>query len=118
MEEKCPICGAPMEGAKCNYCGYTKVVETHQSHPNVAQQVNYQNQTNPQPQVVINNINLNTVSNKSKWIAFILCFMFGIFGLHRFYVGKIGSGLLYLFTGGFCGIGWIIDILLILTGSL
>lgn len=43
--------------------------------------------------------------------------MFGIFGLHRFYVGKIGSGLLYLFTGGFCGIGWIIDILLILTGS-
>ena len=93
------------------------IVDTHQSHPNVAQQVNYQNQTNPQPQVVINNINLNTVSNKSKWIAFILCFMFGIFGLHRFYVGKIGSGLLYLFTGGFCGIGWIIDILLILTGS-
>lgn len=35
--------------------------------------------------------------------------------MHRFYVGRTKSGLLYLFTGGLCGIGWIVDIVLIAT---
>lgn len=33
----------------------------------------------------------------------------GIFGLHKFMTGKVGMGILYLFTGGLFGIGWIID---------
>ena len=34
---------------------------------------------------------------------------FGVAGLHRLYVGRIGSGLLWFFTGGLCGIGTLID---------
>ena len=46
----------------------------------------------------------------SKWTAFFLCLFFGGFGAHKFYEGKIGSGILYLFTFGIFGIGWLIDI--------
>ena len=53
----------------------------------------------------------------SRWVAFVLCFFFGILGIHRFYVGKVGTGLLYLFTGGLCGIGWLIDLIMTACGS-
>jgi TM2 domain-containing membrane protein YozV len=39
--------------------------------------------------------------------------IFGIHGMHRFYMGQVGMGLLHFFTLGFCGIGWIIDAALI-----
>ena len=42
-----------------------------------------------------------------------LCIFLGYLGGHRFYTGKIKSGVLYLFTGGICGIGWLVDIILI-----
>ncbi|MBP3728863.1 MAG: TM2 domain-containing protein [Lachnospiraceae bacterium] len=57
------------------------------------------------------------VSTRQKWVAFILCFFFGTFGVHRFYVGKNGTGLLWLFTLGFFGVGWLVDLLMILTNS-
>ena len=56
-------------------------------------------------------------SIKNRWIALLLCFFLGAFGVHRFYVGKVGTGLLYLFTLGFFGIGILIDLIMILIGS-
>ena len=58
----------------------------------------------------------NVYSRKSQIIALILCLLFGMLGVHYFYVGKIGMGLLYLFTGGLFGIGWIVDIIRIIAG--
>lgn len=52
---------------------------------------------------------------KNKSTALILCILFGYLGVHRFYVGKTKSGILYLCTAGLCGIGWIVDIVLICT---
>ena len=57
------------------------------------------------------------VSSKSRVAALILCVLFGYFGAHHFYVGKKGMGILYLFTVGLCGIGWIVDIVLLATGK-
>ena len=53
-------------------------------------------------------------SDKSRGTALGLCIFGGWLGLHQFYVGKIGKGILYACTFGCFGIGWIGDILKIL----
>lgn len=65
----------------------------------------------------MNNNYVTISSDKSKTVALILCILGGYIGLHYFYVGRIGKGLLYMFTFGLCGIGWILDIIAILTGG-
>ena len=85
----------------------------------------------PPPVVVNNYINTANVSTnigsapstppvplaepKNKWITFILALLFGYLGAHKFYEGKIGMGILYLFTGGLFYIGVIIDMIVALT---
>jgi len=54
---------------------------------------------------------------KSKMVTLLLCIFLGVLGAHRFYTGKTGSGLLYLFTCGLAGVGVIIDLIMILTGG-
>lgn len=56
-------------------------------------------------------------SDKSRTTTFILVFLLGVFGVHRFYVGKIGTGLLWLFTFGLFGIGAIVDFWVVLLGG-
>ena len=56
-------------------------------------------------------------SEKRVLPALLLCFFFGVFGVHRFYVGKKGTGLLQLLTLGGCGIWQLIDLIMILTGK-
>ncbi len=73
------------------------------------------------------NVNTNTNVNggfmgaprKKRIVAIILCLIgfFGLAGLHRMYVGKVGSGVVHLFTYGFCAIGTIIDLIAILSGG-
>ena len=52
-------------------------------------------------------------SSKSRITALLLCCFLGLFGV---YVGKIGTGILFLFTLGGFGIGWLIDLIRIACG--
>lgn len=76
--------------------------------------------TSNQNNVTVNvNSSVETkTSSKSLAAAVVLWFFLGLLGFHRFYLGHIGMGILYLLTGGLCGIGWLIDGILFLTGGL
>ena len=57
------------------------------------------------------------ISEKGFVPTILLCFFLGAFGAHRFYVGKIGTGILQLLTLGGLGIWVLIDFIIIVTGS-
>ncbi|MFA5271925.1 MAG: TM2 domain-containing protein [Candidatus Omnitrophota bacterium] len=59
----------------------------------------------------------NNISSKSRLAALLLCFFLGGLGIHRFYVGKVGTGILMIFTLGGLGIWVLIDLILIVIGS-
>lgn len=50
---------------------------------------------------------------KSKGIAYLLWFFLGWAGIHRFYVGKVVSGIIYLLSFGLFGFGWFLDLFLL-----
>ena len=90
----CPLCGCQVEETK----------------------------TETAPQIVINNSNQNQNTNNNvnagiplgarlrrKWVSFFLCLLLGFFGAHKFYEGRIGSGLLYACTFGLFFFGWFAD---------
>jgi TM2 domain-containing membrane protein YozV len=52
-----------------------------------------------------------------RWLLAVVCFFFGALGIHRFIVGKIGTGILYIFTAGLFGIGIIVDFIMLLIGT-
>ena len=57
------------------------------------------------------------MSEKSGIVALLLCFFLGGLGIHRFYVGKVGSGILMIVTFGGFGIWAFIDLVMIIIGS-
>lgn len=115
----CPKCGATIDDPQqstCGNCGTHVPPVTEPSHDTAGKGAE-------QPTIIINNENTNINNNlnaalqkrvKNKWVSFCLCLFLGFFGAHKFYEGKIGMGVLYLFTLGLFGIGWLIDIVLIL----
>lgn len=138
----CPECGAPKavictgcqteHSAKfCPGCGKSAPeYSTDASVPSPGNSASIQPESSAMPTIVINNTNTNTNTNtnvnanvgymhppKSKMVALILCILLGYLGAHHFYTGKTGMGIVYLLTVGLFGIGWIFDIVRILTGS-
>ncbi len=57
------------------------------------------------------------VSPRSRTVAAVLAFFLGYLGIHRFYVGKIGTGVLMIVTLGALGVWTLIDFIMILVGS-
>ncbi len=104
----CPQCGAPVDPGttECKFCGEKFVVQQEQQ-PRV--QTVYVQQ--PQPQVVIQQAAPQQVyvtginpswPVKNKVVAGVLGILFGGLGIHKFYMGKVGMGVLYIL---FCWTG-------------
>ena len=91
----CPKCGAPVEDSAtfCPKCGTSLLA---------------------QPASPLD----SKVPSDGRWlIALLLCFFLGCLGIHRFYVGKTGSGIAMLLTCGGCGIWALVDFIMILVNS-
>ena len=107
----------------CEHCG-SVIAKDAVICPACGCQVAAFQQAQPMQQpVIINNNNVNNIgyvthgNAKDKWVAFFLCLFLGYLGAHRFYEGKTGTGVLYIFTGGLFGIGWLVDLIRIACSS-
>lgn len=108
----CPVCGHETKGAYCGHCGrdlrgQSERLTNWNNTPSSAKPASggYTSYSSPKT---------TDTTPKKKWVAFILCLFFGVFGIHRMYVGKWGSGIVCLFLCGLWGIWPLIDLILIL----
>lgn len=108
----CKYCGEriPADAVVCTHCG--RQVEELKGAP-----VN-RNASVQQPYYAQSSM-YEAVSDKSKATAIVLAAIgfLGFGGLHRFYVGKPLSGIVYFLSGGLCGIGTLVDILKLASGT-
>lgn len=106
MAQNCPQCGAPLaDGVKsCSYCGEAISQNNNQAQ---YQQPQYQQPMYQQP--VVQNFYQQPANGidpswpiKSKIAAGILAILLGGWGIHKFYLGKVGMGIVYIL---FCWTG-------------
>lgn len=99
----CPHCGErmPTDSYYCLNCGYS-LDENIEDLQQIRDRIDYQKKEEVW---------------KNKWCALILCLIFGWMGAHKYYEGRIGLGIAYTVTIGFCGIGWLIDIIILIFKS-
>ena len=83
--------------------GTTDVIKSVTKTPSSKSKTSKSKQATSQT-TTMNTKNINPV------VYTLIVFFFGMFGVHKFIDGSVGMGILYLCTGGLCGIGWIIDV--------
>ena len=106
----CKYCGAKIDEDSrfCPVCGSNLETVITRSAPEKVDEV-----TVNEPVVIYNNV-VSNLRECNKWVSFFLCLFFGIFGAHKFYEGRTGMGLLYMFTCGLFGFGYVVDLVRIL----
>ena len=107
----CPKCGRQVEALSSHGGNIPIIVNNNNNN-------NYHSGWSPSPAPIpYQNTTVNvqpTGKGCNKWISLVLCASLGIVGGHKFYEGKIGTGILYCFTGGLFVFGVLIDFFKIL----
>ena len=106
----CPQCGNRMDARDryCNACGWDA------ENPDKTPPGDAARRTPPAP---TSPRDLGPLSPFNRTTVLLLCLLLGFFGVHRFYVGKVGTGILWVVTLSFLGVGWIYDLVLVATGE-
>ena len=114
-DARCPKCGAtlpvPQQPAQQHYAQPAPQQQAQPAPQQYAQPAPQQ-YAQPAPQQVV-----YASPPKSKIVAFILCFFFGLLGVHHFYMGNIVIGIIQLLTCGGFGIWCLLDLIIILCGG-
>lgn len=117
VTEECPNCMAKISfqqdaaTCQCGYCGSRFDVESGKLRL-------YKKKTEKPTTVQkadVQKAKQIAASKRNKNVALLLCIFLGFLGVHNFYCGRYVKGLLFLFTFGLFGIGWICDIFLIIS---
>ncbi len=130
----CPNCGNPIRKTNlkfCQHCG-EQIDKECVVCPKCGKQVG-ELKTSTDKNIIINNNNNNSasasavaggmmmpmISPKSRLMALLLCIFLGFLGIHRFYAGKAGTGIIMilLMCTGIGEIWWLVDLIMILCGS-
>jgi len=114
---RCKICGAPLNGRVCEYCGTPAERSGWKNWAGGFRSSGRQGNSFGEGSPAGVNASVAVASPKSKWVALVLCLLFGRFGVHRFYVGKVGTGLLYCCTKGLWMVGVVVDAIAIITDN-
>lgn len=111
----CKHCGKQIseQAVVCPICG-CQVEELHKQDSNQPIIINNNNVSSSSASAVAVSSSAPLGKAKSKWVAFFLCLFLGYFGIHKFYEGKVGMGILYLCTAGLFVFGVIVDLIAIL----
>lgn len=118
---KCKDCGSKSyeklddHTYKCKYCGQIEEVYLDESIEEENNKINESenlsnNETETQSQT--KSTFSRTIARKNvseAFVKFLVCLIVGVLGAHKFMEGKIFTGIIYFFTGGLFGIGYIID---------
>lgn len=106
----CPHCGTEMLASDrfCGGCGWD--AEHPDEEPSKKERPS-QREPPPTPRKTA------PPSDFNRLTTFLLCLLLGFLGVHRFYVGRAGSGLVWLLTLGVFSVGWIYDLVMIATGE-
>lgn len=110
----CGDCGSPMPGASAAPAAPSAPVTSINTAPSAPTSAPAPAQPATSVQYVV------TAGERSphSWIAaLLLCFFLGSLGIHRFMVGKVGTGVAMIFTLGGLGIWTLIDFIMICIGS-
>ena len=135
--QKCPFCdsgagsnychkcgsGTTSSDTVCSVCASPLTVRPNvgyiPSQPPATRQTNNSQQNRQQNNnghIYGNNQNGN-IGNSDWLTTLLLCIFIGTLGVHRFYTKNYVAGIIQFFTGGMCGVWWLIDIILIVTDS-
>ena len=113
----CPRCGRTYFSNACPNCGYSALRAGSSGPVQQVQPIRPASPVPPASTFIRSAPTESAASPKSRVVVLILLLLVGWLGVHRFYVGKIGTGILYLLTFGFVGIGLLVDLILILIGT-
>lgn len=118
MNIACNKCGAPMEEGCCTRCNSKLLPQTMDNTQEIMEDVENDPRFYGGGKMVFTiPEHPHIVSPKRKITTLLLCVFFGYIGIHKFYLQKMGSGILYVSTCGFFGLGWLLDILVIACGK-